>query len=257
MSNFKLIVKSVKRFKQNWPELTIILIFIAYRIFFLLNGGSFISKTIYFAKQYLDPLYLKDDLLRSIFYLHSQPPLFNLLLGTVLKISPAPSLTFELIFRTIGLLIPLLFYGILILIGIKRIPAFWITIVFMFNPTLILYENLLYYTYLEAFLILLAIFFLLRWLIDKIFYNLIFFWISMLCLGMIRSLFQPVFFIVTTFIMALYLRYFINEKKLAWKFFLSSSVVIIPMFTLCLKNLILFGFFWYFIMVRHESMDQN
>ena len=37
--------------------------------------------------QYLDPLLLKSDLLKSLFYLHSQPPIFNLFLGIVLKLS--------------------------------------------------------------------------------------------------------------------------------------------------------------------------
>jgi hypothetical protein len=157
--------------------------------------------------------------------------------------SPDPSLSFELIFMTIGLLIPLVFYSILISMGIKRILALVATIVFMLNPTLVLYENLLYYTYFEAFLILLSIFFILRWVIDKKLYNLLLFWISILCLGMIRSLFQPVFFIAASLILALYLRYGFNEKKLAWNFFLSSFAAILPMFLLCLKNLILFGFF--------------
>jgi hypothetical protein len=38
--------------------------------------------------QYLDPLILKTDLLRGLYYLHSQPPLFNWLLGVILQLFP-------------------------------------------------------------------------------------------------------------------------------------------------------------------------
>ena len=174
----------------------IVFVFIIYRLIFALRGGSFIAKSLFFAKQYLDPELLQHDLLASLFYQHSQPPLFSFFLGAILKLSPNPALSYELFFKIIGVLIPLIFFSILISFGIKRLIAFIATIVFMLNPTLILYENLLYYTYCEAFIILLAIFFLLRWGKGEKFWDLFLFWMSLLCLGMIRSLFHPVFFLM-------------------------------------------------------------
>ncbi|MBW2184672.1 MAG: hypothetical protein JRF49_12525, partial [Deltaproteobacteria bacterium] len=213
------------------------------RIIFYLKGGSFLATPIEFAKQYLDPVLLESDLLRSIFYLHSQPPLFNFFLGAILKLSPIPAITYDFIFKIVGLLIPLIFYGIFIRLGINRLVAFIATIIFMLNPTLILYENLLYYTHIEAFLVLLSIFFLLIWSNGGKLIYLILFWVSLLCLGMIRSLFHPVFFIITAVVVFLYLRCAYQGQRLARNFLLTSFIVLIPMFSLCIKNICLYNFF--------------
>ncbi len=47
--------------------------------------------------------------------------------------------------------------------GSRLLAPFFVAIVFMLNPTVILYEHLLYYTYIEGALILLAAFCLLQW----------------------------------------------------------------------------------------------
>lgn len=231
------------RLKQERYGLVIVLVFILSRVIFSLKGGSFLATPLSFAKQYLDPVLLENDLLRSLFYLHSQPPLFNFFLGVILKISPIPAISYELLFKTAGALIPLIFYGILTSLGINSFVALMATIIFMLNPTLILYENLLYYTYVEALFVLLSIFFLMYWGIKKRFIYLFLFWMSLLCLGMIRSLFHPVFFLITAVILSLYLRLTGKGKRLARNFFLSSFIVLIPMFSLCVKNFCLYGIF--------------
>src|SRR4030042_2108514 len=163
--------QTIKRFFSGTSEtkylLCITALFIISRIIFSIKGGDFLATPLSFAKQYLDPLLLKNDLLKSLFYLHAQPPLFNCFLGLILKISPLPALSFELLFKTMGILMPLLLYGILTSLAIRPAVAFIATAIYMFNPTLILYENLLYYTHMEAFFILLALFGLLRWGIER------------------------------------------------------------------------------------------
>ena len=229
--------------KNEIYGILIVFIFIISRIMFFLEGGSFLYTPIAFAKQYLDPVLLESDLLRSLFYLHAQPPLFNFFLGAILKLSPIPAITYDFIFKIVGLLIPLIFYGIFIRLGINRLVAFIATIIFMLNPTLILYENLLYYTHIEAFLILLSIFFLLNWGNGKKLIYLILFWVSLLCLGMIRSLFHPAFFLITAVAGFLYLRRTYKGQRMARKFLLTSFIVLIPMFSLCIKNFCLYNFF--------------
>jgi hypothetical protein len=236
-------VKSSLRLQERGYGLIILLIAIVFRLAFMLKGGSFIATPLSFAYQYLDPVLLKTDLLRSLLYLHSQPPLFNLFLGIVLKVSPLPALSYDLLFKTVGILMPLTFYGILISLGIKRLFVLLITVVFMLNPTLILYENLLYYSYVEAFFVLIAIFFLLRWGKEKRWNDLFLFWMSLLCLGMIRSLFHPVFFLVTAVILSLQIRRTFKEHRITRTFALSSLLVLIPVIALCVKNALLFGFF--------------
>ena len=223
--------------------LCITALFIVSRIIFSLKGGEFISSPIDFAKQYLDPLLLEHDLMRSLYYLHAQPPLFNAFLGLVLKFSSHPALSFELVYKTAGICMPLLFYGILTSLAIRPAIAFIATVIFMFNPTLLLYENLLYYTHMEAFFILLALFALLRWGIERRRRFLLLFFLSLLFLGMIRSLFHTVFFLLTALLFSLYLGYWHRERRLARQFFLYSLIVLIPMVSLSVKNSLLYTFF--------------
>jgi hypothetical protein len=242
MSYPRSIARPFSRFKEAGPGLIIVALFILTRVVFFVKGGSFLATPISFAKQYLDPVLLENDLLTSLLYLHAQPPLFNFFLGMILKLSPEPAVSFDLLFKTVGILIPLIFYAILIALGLKRFLALMLTAVFMLNPTLILYENLLYYTYFEAFFVLLAIFFLQRWCIGNQLSDVCLFWASLLGLGLIRSLFHPVFFLVTAVVPALYLWRRAKGQRLGRTFFLSSSVVLIPLLVLCLKNVVIYGF---------------
>jgi len=230
------------RTKEERYGLALVLLFIISRLLFSLQGGAFLATPLTFAKQFLDPELLHHDLLRSLFYLHAQPPLFNLFLGLVLKISPLPAFSFEVLFKTAGILIPLLLFGILTTLGINSFIAFIVTLIFMFNPTLILYENLLYYTYIETLCVLLALFFLIQWFTNKKLYFLIIFWTSLLCLGMIRSLFHPAFFLITSIILALYLAWKAQQQRLAKQLVIASLIVLIPMSLVCLKNGYLYGF---------------
>ena len=124
----------VARPKEEVHSVIIMLTFFVSRFLFFLKGGSFLAQPLNFALQYLDPALLKEDLLRSLFYLHSQPPLFNLLLGIGLKISPDPGLTYAALFKTAGLLLPLAFYGILAGLGIRRGAALAAAIFLCLTP---------------------------------------------------------------------------------------------------------------------------
>ncbi len=239
--------KTTRQFNPNATEgkylLCLTAIFIISRIIFAIKGGEFIASPLSFAKQYLDPVLLEHDLLKSLLYLHAQPPLFNAFLGLILKISPLPSFSFELVYKTVGIAMPLLFYGILTSLAIRPGVAFIATVIFMCNPTLLLYENLLYYTHVEAFCILLALFSLLRWGMERRSVFLLLFFLALLCLGMIRSLFHTVFFLLISFVLSLYLGYWYRERRLARHFLLYSLIVIMPMVIVSAKNVYLYRFF--------------
>ena len=231
------------RNREIGPALLILAVWAVSRWIFLLKGGSFLARPLDFAMQYLDPALLRGDLLRSLLYLHTQPPLFNFFLGAVLKLSSDPGLSYELLFRTMGALFPLLFYAVFRLLEIRRWIALAATSVFMFNPTLLLYENLLYYTYVEGFLVMLSIFLFACWCTGYRPGVLLLFWLSMLCLGLTRSLFHPVFFFAVAAGLALHLRRSRPGPKRAGAFLLSSAAALLPLLALCLKNLLVFGFF--------------
>jgi hypothetical protein len=216
--------------------------FIATRIVFYLLGMRFVSKTIGFAMQYLDPQLLQNDLLQSLFYLHTQPPLFNFLLGIVLKVSANPSVSYALLFQTIGLLALLALYGLLTAMRLSPFIALIISIVFMLNPTVILYENLLYYTYIEGSLILIAAFSLMQWCKGWQSRWAVVFWLVLGSLGCIRSLFHPLFFIGLSGILSIYFFIKKDQRKEALFFCFSSLLAITPLGFICVKNYTVFGF---------------
>ena len=217
--------------------------FIVSRVLFYELGGRFVAKPIGFALQYLDPQLLQHDLLKSLFYLHSQPPLFNFFLGIVLKLSADPSVSYSLLFQTTGLIALLALYGLLRAARLSQAIAFVIAFVFMLNPTVILYEHLLYYTYIEGALILIAAFSLLQWCRGWQSRWAAVFWISLGCLGGIRSLFHPLFFIGLSGMLVYYFYKKCPQRKPALIFCIASLLAIAPLGLVCLKNNVVYGFF--------------
>lgn len=73
------------------------------RLFFALLGVYFNTDPLTKFWQNLDVLMLQQNLLESVYYQHSQPPLFNLFLGIVVKLFPKNySMVFSLIYHAIG-----------------------------------------------------------------------------------------------------------------------------------------------------------
>lgn len=96
--------------------------------------------------QFIDPALLKTRMLESIWYLHSQPPLMNLLTGIVLKLFPQQyPLALSLLFHAIGLLQVVVFYWSLKEITGRPRIAFYVTLFFAVSPAAILYES--WYSY--------------------------------------------------------------------------------------------------------------
>jgi len=225
---------------HDWLSvLALVCIFVVFRLWFAYAGGDYIIRPLYTAKQFLEPALLQHDLLSSLWYLHSQPPLFNCFLGLVLKAASDSSLIFELCFRISGLLIPLCMYGTLAILGANRIVAFLVTLLFMLNPSLLLYESLLYYTHVEGVLIMAAVFFLARWGLRKTKVDLCAFWLLLVCLGLTRSLFHPVFFIGLGVLLCLFVWY---QNRPSRAFMLVFMAAMLPLLLWCLKNFIIFGF---------------
>jgi len=139
-------------------------LFVISRVFYatFLNVRFDASPLAYYV-QYLDPRLLKEDLLRSLLNLQSQPPAFNLFLGLVLKAFPQlHDIVFHVIFLAVGLLMAWVLYLTMVSFGVRHAIAAGITIVAMCEPTTVLYEHWLFYTYPVMLLIVLAVWLLRR-----------------------------------------------------------------------------------------------
>ncbi len=135
----------------------IVLIFSASRIAAYLAGVRFDATPMTWYWQYLDPVLLQERLLESLYYLHIQPPLFNLLLGINLKLFPLTfSTAMHAEFVVLGLTATIALYTLLVQLGLPIVLSVAITALFSILPPTLLYENWLFYEYPTMTLLLLA-----------------------------------------------------------------------------------------------------
>ena len=97
--------------------------------------------------QIVDFNLLRTHLTQSIFYLHSQPPLLNLFLGMVLKLTPDPShvpYVLQSFYRLMGFSLMLMMFQLMLDLGAPEGIAVALTLLFEFNPGTLMLENLCY-----------------------------------------------------------------------------------------------------------------
>lgn len=139
--------------------------FILSRVIIKSLGISFVYKTIFEYWQYLDVESLEHNLLQSLWYQHSQPPVFNLLLGVVLKCSHSNApLIFEILFLLISISNAYLLLNILEKIACGKYLPLVIALIYILSPATILFENELFYTSFTSFLLLSLITFLINFI---------------------------------------------------------------------------------------------
>ena len=143
------------RLRRYGPELALLAAFALSRLVARMEFGLRFDSTILGYWQVLDLPLLRGDLLRSLFYLHSQPPLPNLALGIVLKWAPealAPAV-FEAAFLVLGYLGIVGMYALVVELGAPRGAALAAALVQTLSTTWLVYESWLFYTLPTAVLI--------------------------------------------------------------------------------------------------------
>src|SRR5262245_5868777 len=126
----------------------VVLAFAASRLLCRAAGVWFNTQTLVFYWQFLDPELLRSRLAESVWHLHSQPPLFNLFLGAVLKLPAAwQRPAFQGAFLLLGLGLGLALLHLLARLGAGRGWRVGLTLFFLLSPACVLYENHLFYTY--------------------------------------------------------------------------------------------------------------
>ncbi len=143
-------------------QLWLSLLFVASRLCFYASGVRFDTSSLQYGWQLLDLPLLQHDLVASLWYQHGQPPLFNLFVALMAKLGLATPSGFALVFAGLGLFLCLGIHSILRNLGVPRPTPSAAALVFCVNPSVILYENWLFYTYPIAVLLLLSTLFLHR-----------------------------------------------------------------------------------------------
>ena len=188
--------------------------------------------------QYVDVPLLKNNLWESLYYLHSQPPGFNLFLGMVLKAFPeGHALVFRIVFIGLGLVFALSLFTLMLRLGVSTSVSAALTIIFLSSPVVLMYENWLYYGYPTAALLCLAAALLQRFAIaTKLHIGLAFFSVLALIVYM-WPLFHVIWFIFFCLVTLYILR--THAKTVALAFCLPALAIGV----LCAKNYAVFGSF--------------
>ena len=229
---------NISYFKEKKILLFSIFLFFLIRIFFFQRGITF-NGFGYWQIANLD--LLKKDLIKTIYYFHYQPPLWNMLIGSIIKItSQSEDLAKNILLLihwsfSIGILFVI--YKIKIKIDFNNKIFLISLLIIILNPSLIFFENFALYNHFSCF-----VFFL-------IFYN--FYLLAknknikyeyyILSLSLILTwtwpIFHPIFIIIVYLLMA-YLKNIFEIKSL-----IISFVFLLLSLTPSIKNKYEFNFF--------------
>jgi hypothetical protein len=180
--------------------------FLLSRIIVSLFGVRLDYEALYRNWQYLDVRTLRDSLISGIWYDHTQPPVFNFLLGIVVQSTGkfAPTV-FILALKAISLINALL----LLRIGKRLLPApatgqpsiirhlpLIISLLYLLSPATILFENELFYTSFISLLFLISAISLLSLQQTIDWKNTAGFLLPLLAIAMTRSMYHLVWLLV-------------------------------------------------------------
>ena len=139
-----------KKIKHFHLFLVVTIFFISRAVYDWL-GIIFQGETYLSAWQTIDPLLLRIDLWRSIYYLHSQPPTMNLFIGIILQLFPSINQSvFHLFFYLAGLILAISIYFLGTFFGFSKRSSMVLSMIFIISPSTVLYEHFLSYCYLIA-----------------------------------------------------------------------------------------------------------
>jgi hypothetical protein len=234
------LLSRILQWKEIKPVVLLTLGFIVSRIVFRIAGVVFYGEFVKRLWQLIDVELLKTSLLESLYYSHAQPPLFNLLSGIILKVFPFNySLAFHFVFLIMGWINVLLIYFCLRKLKLNTVVSGIVAFVFMLLPSVVLYENLYSYTYVNLFLLTLSIYLLLKFSHEQNLTNWILFCTTLSLLVLLRSFYHLAWLIVLIGSASIFFRAAFSFKKLFVSALLPAAFVLIWL----IKNWILFGAF--------------
>jgi hypothetical protein len=188
--------------------------------------------------QYLDLETLRSHLLEGVWYDHAQPPVFNLFLGSVLKIGGNHSeFLFALILKLISLANALLLFSIVKKLSRIHFLPFLVALVYILSPATLIFECELFYTTFISLLLLISVYYLIRFSESCSWRNAFGFIFPMTLICLTRSVYHIVWLIMVVVILLIYFR----NKAVLNKLILASLAGIVLAGSWYVKNKILFG----------------
>ncbi len=223
--------------KQRRAPLFLGAVFFVVHCVFYAMGGRFDDDTFYFW-QILDTELLRSRLLESLWYLHMQPPFFNLFLGLVEQWSFGFSHTiYHFLYLLMGILTCIGIYKLQRILQIRRWVAVMVTALCLLSPSWLLYEHWLMYTFPVMAMLTFAPIALHRFLLSHSLREGLVFFGLLAALIYTRALFHPIWYV------AIVLFLIPNWKGKKTVLITASSIPFIFVLMLFLKNFMIFGTF--------------
>ncbi|QKR99339.1 hypothetical protein F9288_06565 [Sphingomonas sp. CL5.1] len=229
--------------------------FVAVRLAVLALGQRFDADNLTSWMQIADLALLREHLWRTLWYLHSQPPLFNLMIGLALRAGPA---AFPWIVGTIYALVTL--GGILAVHALLRdmtgrprlafVVAAWLCV----SPAVLLFSQKLYYDGLVPWLLCMALWGLHAGLTRRSTGWLAFGFAMLAVTTLLRSMIHPVLFVALLAIVLL------AAAGMRRRVLFAAALPAAAIGAVMLKNLVIFGSTalssWAPLNVDHTTVDR-
>jgi hypothetical protein len=213
-------------------------VFVLSRLGYFLLGVRFDARPILHYFQFVDPELLKHRLIESLFYLHVQPPGWNLYAGIALKLFPRSyPIALHIAQLLMGFTICWLLFYLMRALGISSWIAFCLSVWFIVSPGVVLFENFLLYEYMVAFLLAVAAAALWRYAAVGSFAWAVLFFVCLLVLAFVRNFFHLIY--VVTILVALVYLSKVNRRRIS----LAAALALLVVLGLYTKNWMLFGSF--------------
>jgi hypothetical protein len=134
--------------RHRVPLLMVTGVFVVSRATIYALGVRFDASPLYTFLQFADPELLHHRLLETVWYLHIQPPLYNLFLGVFLKLFPNHFAgAVHVVYLGLGLVAAVGNYVLCVGVGLGRRIATALSVLLTIAPFTLVYENWLYYEY--------------------------------------------------------------------------------------------------------------
>ena len=214
-------------------------LFIAGRLLYWLMGVRFDAIPLRWLPHYLDPELLRTDLLESLFYLHSQPPLFNLFLGTLVKSLPGHIAEIgHAVYLVLGGLLYATLFVLMRELGVSTTTAVTLASLCAMSPAVVLYENWLYYAFPVAVVLTVSALLLYRVLTTRRTRDAAAFFACLFLLSGTWSVFHLAYYLASAVALVC-----VSDRRDRRRLLLVSAVPFLVLTGLYAKNAVVFGRF--------------
>jgi hypothetical protein len=200
-------------------------------------GVRFDDWALWYGYHFADPELLRARLLESLYYMHMQPPLMNLAGGIALKLFPSDaSLALRVGILTLSLLSYLCLFRLFAALKFGSKASFVLASIVFMSPAAIAYENLLFYSWPIACLMIIGAYALHRYLSTPTTMGAFSFFSVLAAVALTRSAWHFLWVVAP-------LAVFVSHPNLARTAIVGAIIPAMLVLSVYTKNFVEFGFF--------------